>query len=895
MEPRKLPFGSEVSVTVDDLKSLKKEKKFSSEFNLWLQNKSQKRLSMIANLLIDLGLVKDAKEAILYLDQLSRESLINLNRLTSTDLKGEKQNLTKAQKELRKICGETLNASSNNELYCQFGVVGHLAVPSLLSNQYLEIKKTKTKIQKQISFLKFSRPKAHKQLILFSKNQCSFQTEELKSCWQEMRDVFNSTNLWFEQYRLLYSYLPRIQELLIPVFGDFIQKLDNKNDPVADYFLILTLMSWASALIFMDKNPKSLFSEISAINFREGLGQDRIDALEVFSLNTSAPNVRQRHTLLTIAKEIKKNKGPISVGSLARDLVDFFGEKILFRLIDWKFAIGDAIGNSFTLKAEDLKDPPQKHVKQMKRYLVLASLDFHLISQNNGRKTGRIWSANGHFRSGQLIYFLPNIAPIVHKVKMTSSEQEEFFMDNIALKWEPAKKRSIFRQLDNVFACHLVDVVNGQGCKKSNFIKQKKIFKSKENLFKKTAIGIIKRYKEKRFVDKTKIVERVGRTQKGDIFYRMHLDALVEFIESGKIQTERRFNWDVGGKISCPIHEEIEPSLHIYLERNYFKCFGCGAWGFFDEFSIPENLSHIQISDFRSFGRKNKRTHQLVVSDEHHKIMSRAQEILQNSFKNSPAQDYLAQERFIDLDLAFDYGAGFADDNLIFGLLDYGYSFEQLFYYGFLDVSASNTRFKNLVPVLLKKGMKYEDVKKVINKFKKTNKPGFPYSILQNRITFPLELEGRRTNFYGRAVYPCAKEFRHRKLLTAHTKVHQGGFNMSILKSDSSRVIVVEAVICALTLIQIGILETVAVVGTNNVILMEALARSGKDIEIALDGDISGHRETNVLFKRLAFAEHKAGVNDFTSEFINNHSMPDVFKDYNQWWKNIDRRGYKKQ
>lgn len=29
----------------------------------------------------------------------------------------------------------------------------------------------------------------------------------------------------------------------------------------------------------------------------------------------------------------------------------------------------------------------------------------------------------------------------------------------------------------------------------------------------------------------------------------------------------------------CPLHDDNDPSLHIYTESNTFKCFGCGKWG----------------------------------------------------------------------------------------------------------------------------------------------------------------------------------------------------------------------------------------------------------------------------------------------------------------------------
>lgn len=45
----------------------------------------------------------------------------------------------------------------------------------------------------------------------------------------------------------------------------------------------------------------------------------------------------------------------------------------------------------------------------------------------------------------------------------------------------------------------------------------------------------------------------------------------------------------------CPLHDDNDPSLHIYTETNTFKCFGCGKWG--DAAQFLQYLQGLSYSD----------------------------------------------------------------------------------------------------------------------------------------------------------------------------------------------------------------------------------------------------------------------------------------------------------
>lgn len=45
----------------------------------------------------------------------------------------------------------------------------------------------------------------------------------------------------------------------------------------------------------------------------------------------------------------------------------------------------------------------------------------------------------------------------------------------------------------------------------------------------------------------------------------------------------------------CPLHDDSDPSLHVYTESNTFKCFGCGKWG--DPAQFLQDMHNIPYPD----------------------------------------------------------------------------------------------------------------------------------------------------------------------------------------------------------------------------------------------------------------------------------------------------------
>jgi hypothetical protein len=233
--------------------------------------------------------------------------------------------------------------------------------------------------------------------------------------------------------------------------------------------------------------------------------------------------------------------------------------------------------------------------------------------------------------------------------------------------------------------------------------------------------------------------------------------------------------------------------------------------------------------------------------------MRTAQEILHSRFKGTRGSEYMAKERHLDPDLAYKLGAGFGTDSLIHGLLDAGFTLDDLIYYGFLLVYSQVDISKGIVPLLKKRGLSLKKIRRDTGRKTEDRETvwGYPISILRRRVTFPRASNGIINNFYGRATWNASKQSRHRKLPTKYTEVLQGGFNMDVLYSNSPEVSLVEGVMDALSQIELAARgventskATLAVVGTDNAVVLEEIARSKKNIAIALDNDEGGWLKT---------------------------------------------------
>jgi hypothetical protein len=286
--------------------------------------------------------------------------------------------------------------------------------------------------------------------------------------------------------------------------------------------------------------------------------------------------------------------------------------------------------------------------------------------------------------------------------------------------------------------------------------------------------------------------------------------------------------------------------------------------------------------------------------------MVAAQRILQNQFLDSPGAAYLKDMRALNPELSLQNGAGYDDGRLIPYLIDQGFTYDEIIDFGFLSFSEKIRDTNPLVQELLARGIGLEEMKREYERKaegKTIKLIGLPYSMLHRRVTYPLDIDGIITSFYGRAIDQGGNNFLNH-IKTKCPSVPQGGFNITaaikraVRKAKDSNSVpeigITESPIDVDTFIQCGNLkEFGGMVGTSNTILYQILSMFPGNIVAAFDNDpskivegvergASGQRMTKKLGEEL----HRAGFGnhlyDFTEPFAAKHAG---YKDINNYWQ----------
>ena len=868
------------------------------QFRLWagalLKHRNGiKILESILTGVIKINLANNHKEALEYLNKLSSQYSMRGFQITCSDLSGKTHN--RQFKKIEKINNLALTTEDDPTRF--YGIVSHQVAYDLLTGRIPNFESAQKLIgadkirTKSGNINLFEKKQSELQRPLFDKNEIFANAEfineisktnkisdKLLSDLREIREkivtIMKNSSAWTDVIINIGSGLNDLIIRLSPIFTSHIDKLLIRNESYAQYLLALTLLSWLSILELSEEGERVLFREIPVLSKSLGINGGRIDAIELVSINGQKPSLWQSEVLKNMS-----NSRFDSVGKLMHALERKFGSKLEYKIIDWKFCVGDGIQKNSILTIDDITTPPVKHIDQIQRYITLTNLDYYLYRNNNIGDIDTIWAADKTpVKSGQLIYFSTLEYPVIHEIRMTKSEQEACFRKNIVQKLHSGKHFAKIRELNNLLVGHVVSHLS----KKSANPKPIAMSQHQLNLpidpTTKPMESIIDQHRE--YIDSNKIIEIGPRNRFNESINLLHLDRLEKNLIAGKIQG--KFNAEQGiGFINClmPSHEERTPSMRIDTNRGIWKCFGCGAYGFFAENSAPIELK-TNINFIKKVPAEFRKTKELAIPDQHHQIMDLAQKILNQQINNPMATNYLIN-RAIDPQLAKSLGAGYANNKLIELLLE-SYSYDELIWYGFISISNKITPERGICSLFLKRGLKLAEIQRQTN-----TQIGLPYSVLANRLTFPLTLENRSTNFYGRAIWECTSRTKHRKLSTQNTGVQQGAFNIDILTSNYPEIILTEGVFDALSLIQMGHPATLAIIGVSNSITLESISRSEKNIAIALDHDKNetGQNNTQKIIAKLKTLNYKPTIRNFTEEFIKNN---DLFmqlgcKDFNEW------------
>jgi hypothetical protein len=786
--------------------------------------------------------------------------------------------------------------------------------------------------------------------------------------WLQVLDVFERTNnQWPDWYWNSKKMIDDLLLLLAPLLGHHLQTILKLDKPKDREFVSLSILTLASAVAHLRRaEPRIIFSEIPILRHEDDIHGGRIDAIEVVKIGTSPPSKKQKRILRQLAKFHFS-----SLPQLLYQLKLSLGtEEFALEADDWKFFIGDLAKRTHQLSPGRL--PQRKHLEQLARYLIFCSFGRKLDEPEKfpdywtGFESGNLTYLlptkepfvhkvelgsleKRHVYATQVLNRLDEaerravirnitnniISHIIGHLKTKESgKADETALNGNATNGKRGKnghsKNNQLPLIPEISAKKIIlthkekhDKVLTEINTETSSVPAEDLAAYDKLLDAGRSISAEIPNEEKEFIDPFQIIENVGRYKKDGIvndILELNLNRLLETIAKGHIKTGR-LTMPKGGNISClnkAEHRDDSPSMNLRFDRHppTFFCFACGIKGRI--VSLPEKLQNIAATaDYSS--RPGGKWQQVAISDimeekaaipeEHLKIMDIAQQILRSRLKGSRGEKYLAQERYIDIDLAESTGVGYGDNALIGSLIrDAGYSLEQLIQYGFVGFHENVTPETGLAPFLIRLGYKNSELKREIKVIDDTFLDqknlvtpeakkifGYPYSVLQDRITFPLEWNpAKPVSFYGRYAGQCDAGFAHRKLIASETGIPHGAFNIKSLYSSWNEIIVVEAPIDCLSLLQTGFPNVLAIVGLYNYLILEMIIASNKKLALAFDNDKPkdgkigrGQKGTEDIahwLKNKGLQEEKHFRN-FTASFVEAHHEIAYFKDFNDFLK----------
>lgn len=815
--------------------SPKELKGLDPDFAVWLKLvEANNQLSFCLSLLINRGLARDNKEGIEYLHKVVKASKKNGSFFSMHDL--TRSPVSSIQKIIR--LDEEKRASGNLRIIRWHGILGHHLVAKMENGDWRS--PLPENLQPELfeftanNNLKFFRKKGTAQYQLFADSldlspaktlsESGFPLvgdktrEEIFKLLANLRAVTCSQETWLKNFSASEELLFGLLRLLPDNFHPYILNLSMSDDPFSRYLTTLTVQTWARTWLNFDQfSPRVILPELGLLSSKIGFLGGRIDGLEVVRISGREPTDSQRQAIRKIYFAIRQK----TVENLLTELFSRFGKDLEFNIVERKFAVGDGV-NFPIISLNDVDSAPfAPHEQQLKSYLILFALERYFLLGSP-----KIWQES---MAGQINYYLPLENPVSHKVFMDASGQEACFKEIIVRNWHKGKLVSDLRGITNIVFRHLKKLGKLRKKRKSQLILPIEVAPNDRQS---SIVEIVESYQE--FLDpKTKVFEMVRGKDDQQIIL-INAERLSAALVSHSIRSTY-FHYPKGGLISCPFHEDKTPSLFVYLENGHYHCFSCGRHGgvygslwngkplIFTETKLPRKIKDI------------------VVPPEHSKLMERAQHYLQKAFRGSPAEKYLREQRGLNPEIAFAYGAGYGDGKLI--------------------------------SHLLKSGFKPEE----INDHK--------FQILNNRITFPLKIFDKYSNFYGRHIFSKDKREVHRKLPINSSSLPTGAFNMDILTKNPEKVIIIEAVIDALTVIEaLGEKNIIAIIGLDNVGSIDALTSSVREISLALDNDIWGREKTVKIYERLKKQGFAGKIENFTARFMQEHPEAQNFKDINEWW-----------
>lgn len=748
-------------------------------------------------------------------------------------------------------------------------------------------------------------PENAQQLELFNANVnknvprlTSSFLSELRDCTNQLRDSIQPNNQLDTPQ--LVENLEEMIKALIPAYLSEFYRLGPLAQKLAQY----TLPTWSEMLayyfeLYQSRGRIPVFTEIPALGLNPYYSGPRQDGMQVRFIEGFKP---KKHELARLFHVIQKR--PRSTGEAIHLVEQIFGNAVDFLNIELKFEVGDNPGTEGILDISKLTKPDPAHRQQALIYPILGNLDFWRF-QGGNETLDLGWFRRRPMRTTQILYFGHTLLnPLIFEETIAPEKQRQAFLDYFVAPQSLQQTRAQARQLATELirtAIKLTDEQKRTVLPSDNLINHYQQLPLQMDGRSTTPDPLIQFIDFQRtYVDQLHpapgVVNFTGRDDRGKSHYHLHLNNLITAIESGKVQTARDFNWEKGGFIHCFFNTHAggdrTPSLQLSMEEGAFYCFGCHIGGIFEERSIPKglkirarSLSPFDPSHLRAVRTKGQiiRFTDLEIPQPQFDLMNRVSELYtaalfnRNTNYSQRAKDFLVHERWLDLSLAQKYRVGVNEVKYVIdGILDLCgtqgkdavvETYHLLISSGLIRLSDTLSSSNDVIRALKNRGLKESDIRQPL--VGKDCRWGFPYAPNPGWLAVPLEVGiGQTNNFYYRTLVPKPDPRRkHRKL---SSKSDHGPFNVKpFVSPNDSEIIIVEGALDALALMQMGVENVSAIIGTNNGLAISELIHVGKEsIGIALDYDVAGIENTKRIEEALIDLGCASKIYDFTAQFM---------------------------
>jgi len=278
----------------------------------------------------------------------------------------------------------------------------------------------------------------------------------------------------------------------------------------------------------------------------------------------------------------------------------------------------------------------------------------------------------------------------------------------------------------------------------------------------------------------------------------------------------------------CPFHNEKTPSFTINPDKQFYYCFGCGAHGNAIGFLMDyAHLNYVEAlhelasragMDIVYEQTEGTPTSNTVAFDELYQIIAQAAHYYRQQLRQSQAAINYLKNRGLTGEIARDFGLGYAPPG-----------------------------WDNLLKILGTNSLKQGQLVKAGLIKEKSNQSGQYYDRFRDRIMFPiLDVRGRVIAFGGRKLGTSEHEPKY--LNSPETPLFQksrelyGWYFAGKIRS-LQKIIVVEGYMDVVALMQYGITNVVATLGTATTHQhLTQLFRRVPEIIFGFDGDQAGQK-----------------------------------------------------